>query len=272
MNNRIKLKNKNKIVVKVGTSTLTFPTGRLNFQRIEGLTKVLSNIQGQGKKIVLVSSGSIAAGSGRLGLSKKPDELAKKQALAALGQAELIKIYQKFFSNYNKITAQVLLTRDVMVIPDRNTNARNTLNKLMDMDIIPIINENDTISTDEIVFGDNDTLSANVATLIGANLLIMCSDINGLYSADPKLDKNAQIISTVTEVTKKIEELAKGAGTNFATGGMITKINAAKLCLDNKIDTLLINGDDPNNIIRVLNGEEIGTHFLATQNMKTIKK
>ena len=263
MGNRDILKDKKKIVVKVGTSTLTFKNGRLNFQRIERLAQVLSELQNEGRKTVLVSSGSIAAGSGRLGLVEKPKELAKKQALAALGQAELIKIYQKFFENCHKIAAQVLLTRDVMVLPERNKNARNTLNTLIDMNIIPIINENDTISTDEIVFGDNDTLSANVATLIGADLLIMCSDINGMYSADPKLDVNAKKISTVLEITPEIEELAKGAGTNFATGGMVTKISAAKLCMEKKINTVLINGDNPENILKVLRGEEIGTHFVA---------
>ena len=263
MGNRNILKEKKKIVVKVGTSTLTFRNGRLNFQRIERLVQVLSEIQDKGKKVVLVSSGSIATGSGRLGLTEKPKDLATKQALAALGQAELIKIYQKFFENYNKIAAQVLLTRDVMVFPERNKNARNTLDTLIDMNIIPIINENDTISTDEIVFGDNDTLSANVATLISADLLIMCSDINGMYSADPKLDANAEKISTVVEITAEIEELAKGAGTSFATGGMVTKISAAKLCMENKIDTVLINGDNPENILEVLKGEEIGTHFVA---------
>jgi glutamate 5-kinase len=261
--NRETLKDKNKIVVKVGTSTLTFPNGRLNFQRIEALVKALSSIHEMGKKVVLVSSGSIAAGSGRLGLTKKPTELAKKQALAALGQAELIKIYQKFFEQYNKISAQVLLTRDVMVMPNRNKNAKNTLNTLIDMKIIPIINENDTISTDEIIFGDNDTLSANVATLIEADLLIMLSDINGLYSADPKTDPSASIISTVYEINKEIEELAKGEGTDFATGGMITKITAAKMCKEKNIDTVLINGNDPKNIFKVLQGIVIGTHFVA---------
>lgn len=263
MANRELLKNKKKIVVKVGTSTLTFPNGRLNFQRIEALVKVLSNIQRDGKKVVLVSSGSIAAGSGSLGLSKKPTELAKKQAIASIGQAELIKIYQKFFEQYNKTAAQVLLTRDVMVIPDRNKNARNTLNTLIEMDIIPIINENDTISTEEIVFGDNDTLSANVATLIGADLLIMLSDINGLYSADPKKHPEAKIISSVVQITKEIEELAQGAGSDFGTGGMVTKISAAKQCLNEMIDTVLINGNDPKNIFQVLQGVNIGTHFVA---------
>ena len=257
------LEGKRKIVVKVGTSTLTFKNGRLNFQRIEKLVKVISGLQDQGKQVVLVSSGSIATGSGSLGLTEKPKEMAKKQAIAALGQAELIRIYQKFFENYNKIAAQVLLTRDVMTMPDRNMNARNTLNKLIDMNIIPIINENDTISTDEINIGDNDTLSANVAIIIGADLLIMLSDINGLYSADPKVDTNAEIIHRVDDITPEIEELAKGAGTNFATGGMITKISAAKLCKNEKIDTLLINGDQPENLQKVFNGELIGTHFVA---------
>ncbi len=176
------LKDKKKIVVKVGTSSLTFKNGRLNFLRIEELAKTLSQLRKYEKDVILVTSGAIAVGAGRLGLKEKPKELALKQALAAIGQAELMKIYQKFFSEYGQNVAQVLLTKDVVTLPVRNENARKTINKLLELDIIPIINENDTISTYEIVFGDNDTLSAIVASLVQADLLIRFSDIDGLYT------------------------------------------------------------------------------------------
>ena len=186
MNSRQILKNKKRIVVKIGTSTLSYSNGRLNFQLVEKLAYVLSAISKKGIHIVLVSSGSIGVGGGHLGLVAKPEKLAEKQALAAVGQAELIKIYQKFFEQNNQIVAQVLLTKDIVTIPSRHENAKNTLLKLLSMAIIPIINENDTIATYEIEFGDNDTLSAHVAALISADLLIMLSDIDGLYSVDPK--------------------------------------------------------------------------------------
>lgn len=270
MNYRDRLKYKKKIVIKIGTSTLTFPNGRLNLQRIERLAKVLSDLQKEGKSILLVSSGSIAAGSGRIGLHSKPVELYKKQALAALGQAELIKIYQKFFKQFNQVVAQILLTADVITNKVRNKNARNTLYSLLDMNIIPIINENDTISTDEIEFGDNDTLSAYVATVVGADLLIMLSDIDGLYSADPKTEKNANIIPTVFEITPDLEEMAKGKGTDFATGGMVTKLNAAKVCYASNIDSVIVNGSNPDIINELLRGREIGTYFIA-HNISHIK-
>lgn len=260
---RKELKYKTRIVIKIGTASLSFPNGRLNFQRIERLVRVLSSIHNMGKDVILVSSGAIAAGAGRLGLKSKPADLASKQALAALGQAELIKIYQKFFEEYNQTVAQILLTRDVMTIPIRNKNARNTLRTLLDMNIIPIINENDTIATEEIEFGDNDTLSAYVATLIEADLLIMLSDIDGLYSADPKTDNTAEIIHSVHYIDEKIEELAKGASTNFSTGGMITKISAAKLCMKDNIDTIITNGASPEIIYDILDGEKVGTHFVS---------
>jgi glutamate 5-kinase len=180
------------LVVKVGTSTLSYKNGRLNFHRMEKLAHELSKIRNRGIKVTLVSSGAIGVGAGRLFLTKRPEELAKKQALAAIGQAQLIKIYQKFFDDYNQSVAQVLLTKDVMTHTNRHHNAQNTLFKLLDMGIIPIINENDTIATDEIEFGDNDTLSAMVATLVDADLLILLSDIDGLYSADPKKNKGSK--------------------------------------------------------------------------------
>ncbi len=263
MEYRNTLKYKKRIVIKIGTSTLSYLNGRLNFQLVEKLAKVLSEIKQRGIQIVLVSSGSIGIGAGRLGLTAKPDKLSKKQALAAIGQAELIKIYQKFFENNNQIVAQVLLTKDIVTIPGRQKNAKNTLKKLLSMGIIPIINENDTIATNEIEFGDNDTLSAHVAELISADLLIMLSDINGLYSADPKTESSARIIHTVHEITPQIEKIATDSGTSFSTGGMSTKIAAVKISSKANINTVITNGSDPAVVFKILDGEKIGTLFLA---------
>ena len=262
---RSKLKHVKRIVIKVGTSTLTYSNGRLNFKRVEELANVLSELRNKGYQIILVTSGAIGVGAGRKGLIERPKSLAKEQALAALGQAQLIKIYQKFFENYHQIVAQLLLTKDIMTITNRHDNAKNTIMKLLNMGIIPIINENDTILTDEIEFGDNDTLSAMVAALSEADLLIMLSDIDGLYSVDPKSDPNAEIIHTVHEITPEIEKLASGAGSSFGTGGMSTKIAAAKICFESKIHTIITNGCYPENIFDILEGKEIGTHFDATE-------
>lgn len=262
---RIRLTNKKRIVIKIGTSSLSYPNGRLNFSRIEKLAYVLSAVRKKGIQVTLVSSGAIGVGAGRLGLGEKPAELAKKQALAAIGQAELIKIYQKFFSGYSQIVAQVLLTKDVLNNSVRHHNAKSTLERLLEMEIVPIINENDTISTYEIEFGefgDNDTLSAIVAKLIQADLLIMLSDIDGLYSADPRLEDDAEIIHTVSEITPELEKLANGAGSSFSTGGMITKLAAAKICYEENIDVVITNGAEPEMIFEILKGREIGTHFL----------
>jgi glutamate 5-kinase len=271
MDYRNTLKHKNRIVVKIGTSTLSYLNGRLNFQLVEKLAKVISEIKQRGIQIALVSSGSIGIGAGRIGLTSKPDKLAKKQALAAIGQAELIKIYQKFFEDNNQIVAQVLLTKDIVTIPMKRKNAKNTLKKLLSMGIIPIINENDTIATNEIEFGDNDTLSAYVAELIEADLLIMLSDINGLYSADPKTELSARIIHTVHEITPHIEKIATDSGTSFTTGGMSTKIAAVKISSQANIDTIITNGSEPSVVFKILNGEKIGTLFVPKSD-KLIKK
>jgi glutamate 5-kinase len=269
---RKELINKKRIVVKIGTSSLSYENGRLNFQRIANLSYVLSALRNKGFEIVLVSSGAIGVGAGRLGMVGRPVELSKKQALAAIGQAELMKIYQKFFEEYNQFVAQVLLTKDIVTIPERHVNAKNTLLRLISMGIIPIINENDTISTYEIEFGDNDTLSADVAQLIDADLLILLSDIDGLYSADPKKEEHAEIIHSVTEITPEIEKLASGTGTSFGTGGMITKLSAAKICIDAHIDTVITNGNDPSIIFDILDGKEVGTHFVANSKNIVLKK
>jgi glutamate 5-kinase len=265
MNYRESFKLKKRIVVKVGTSSLSYKNGRLNFQRIANLSYVLSALRTRSLEVVLVSSGAIGVGAGRIGLVEKPTELSKKQALAAIGQAELMKIYQKFFEEYNQIVAQVLLTKDIVTLPERYQNAKNTMLKLLGMGIIPIINENDTISTYEIEFGDNDTLSANVAELIEADLLILLSDIDGLYSADPKVESSAEIIRTVDRITPELEKLASGAGTSFGTGGMVTKIAAAKICIKANIDTVITNGNDPTIIFEILDGKNVGTHFVANK-------
>ncbi len=265
MKKRETFKYKKQIVVKVGTSSLSYANGRMNFHSIEKLAYVLSAVRRRGIKVILVTSGAIGVGAGRLGLTEKPQELSQKQALAAVGQAELMKIYQKFFEEYNQIVAQVLLTKDVVNIDARNLHAKRTLKKLMNMEIIPIINENDTIATYEIEFGDNDSLSAIVASLIDADLLIMLSDIEGLYSADPKTEIAGEIIHSVQEITPELEQLAKGSGSSFSTGGMVTKIAAAKMCLQHGIDCIITSGSDPSVIFDILDGKEIGTHFVATK-------
>jgi glutamate 5-kinase len=263
LKHREELKKKSKVVIKIGTSTLSFASGRLNLQRIEQLVEHLCALRKSGKKVVLVSSGAIGVGAGRLGMTEKPKELSAKQALAAVGQAELIKIYQRFFERHDQKVAQVLLTKDVMTDDVKNTNAKNTINNLLDMEIIPIINENDTISTDEILFGDNDTLSANVATLIHADLLIMLSDIDGLFSENPKINPNAEKISFVDTITPEIENLSKDTDSSFGTGGMVTKIWAAKICFESGISSVITNGKDPKVMFQILNGEDIGTLFSA---------
>lgn len=271
MDYRNSLKYKKRIVIKIGTSTLSYPNGRLNFQLVEKLAEVISETSKRGIQVVLVSSGSIGIGAGRLGLTSRPEKLPKKQALAAIGQAELIKIYQKFFEDNDQIVAQVLLTKDIVTIPGRHKNAKNTLKKLLSMGIIPIINENDTIATNEIEFGDNDTLSAHVAELINADLLIMLSDINGLYSADPKTESSARIIHTVHEITPRLEKIATDSGTSFSTGGMSTKIAAVKIGSKANIDTVITNGSNPSVVFKIIEGEQVGTLFLA-KSSKLVKK
>jgi glutamate 5-kinase len=256
-----KIKLSKTVVVKVGTSTLSYPNGKLNFQRIDKLAAVLTSIQKSGKKAILVSSGAIAVGSGRLGLKSKPTDLADKQALAAVGQAELMKIYQKLFEARNQKVAQVLLTKDIVTMPERRFNASNTLNALLRMDVIPVINENDTVAIDEIVFGDNDTLSAYVACLVNADLLVLMSDIDGLYSSDPRTDPSASMIPLITHIDETLEQSAKGSGSCFGTGGMVTKISAARVCLEEKIPVVITNGAVPEILDDILAGKPTGTLF-----------
>lgn len=255
------LADSNRVVVKVGTSTLTHKTGMLNIRRIELLVKVLSDLKNSGKEVVLVTSGAIGVGAGKLALEQKPRDMPTKQACAALGQSELMYAYDKHFSVYNHNAAQVLLTRDILDNEIRKQNVINTLERLLQLKIIPIVNENDTVSIEEIEFGDNDTLSAIVSKLISADLLIILSDIDGLFDKDPKQDPNAKLIKTVNEINEEIITLASGKGSEFGTGGMITKLNAAQLCMNADIPMYIINGENPNNIYSLLDGDTVGTLF-----------
>jgi glutamate 5-kinase len=256
------MKEWKRIVVKVGTSTLAYPGYRMNIRRVEKLVKVLSDIRNSGTEVLLVSSGAIAMGIGKLGLQKRPSDLAGKQACAAIGQCELMYIYDKLFSEYNHTVAQVLLTGDDLKIKDRRDNFKNTIAKLLKLGTIPVLNENDTVSTTEITsIGDNDTLAALVSEEAEADLLILLSDIDGLYTADPKKDKNASIIHHVSLINKQIRDLAGGAGSDQGTGGMATKVNAAEICLKDHIDMVIANGDDPMILYDILSGKEAGTLF-----------
>lgn len=260
------LRNAEKIVVKVGTSTLTHEGGKLNLRRLENLCKVLSDLQNSGKKIILVSSGAIGVGVGKLGLKERPDDTAKKQALAAVGQCELMFMYDKLFGEYNRTVAQVLLTADVINEPVSKLHARNTFQELLEMDIIPIVNENDTVAVDELEgkhFGDNDTLSAIVANLTGADLLVILTDIDGMYTGNPKTDPNAVRIPVIEEITPEIEALAGGAGSSRGTGGMATKVKAARLATENGISCCVISGENPAGLYDLFDGKDLGTLFQA---------
>jgi glutamate 5-kinase len=263
MLHRKQLKYKNKIVIKVGTSSLTYSNGALNLMRIEKLVKVIVDLQNSGKQIILVSSGAIATGAAKMGIDRKPGDKIKKQALAAIGQAELIKIYDKFFEEHNKTVAQILLTKDGVENPVRRKNAKNTINELLSMGIVPVINENDTVSTDEIEFGDNDTLSAMVSSLINADLLILLSDIDGMFTGDPKLDDSAKLISKVMDLSADLESYIYEKSSAFSTGGMASKIVAARHCIEHNVDMVITNGSDPAIIFDLLDGKEVGTLFVS---------
>jgi len=255
------LNHTNVLVVKVGTSTLTHENGKLNLRRVEMLCRVLSNLQNSGKKIVLVSSGAVGVGMGKIGLETRPRGTAKKQALAAIGQCELMFIYDKFFGEYNQNVAQVLLTADVTAKAGSRRNVVNTFNELLDMNIIPIVNENDTVSVDELNFGDNDTLSAIVATLVDADALMILTDIDGVYDSNPKTNPHAKRIPVIREINDAVRAMAGGAGSSRGTGGMTTKIRAAEIAAEKHIPTYILAGDDPENLYRNFDGEDIGTVF-----------
>ncbi len=249
------------IVVKVGTSTLTYENGKLNLKRLEQIARILTDVKNSGKKVVLVTSGAIGVGMSKMGLQEKPKEVKVVQAVSAVGQCELMSIYDRLFSEYNTTVGQILMTKDVVTNPERNEHAVNTFSALLEHNVLPIVNENDSVSVDEIKFGDNDTLSAIVAKLIGADALIILSDIDGLYDKDPRTNENARIIPQVNEITEEIKNMACGAGSKRGTGGMITKLTAAEIATAEGISVVIANGNDPHIIYRILEGNEIGTIF-----------
>ena len=255
-----------RIVVKVGTSTLAHETGCLNIRHVEELCKVLSDLKNAGEEIILVSSGAIGMGVGKLSLGSRPTDMETKQAAAAVGQCELMYTYDKLFSEYNHTVAQLLITAPDMENEERHTNFNNTINRLLALNVLPVINENDTVATEEISVGDNDTLSAIVACSCRADLLILLSDIDGLYTSDPHTDKNAVLIEEVREITPEIIALAGGKGSDLGTGGMATKIRAAQLCTEDGIDMIIANGSNPSLLYDILDGKKIGTKFIGRKN------
>lgn len=258
--------NARRIVVKIGSSTLTHKSGHINIRRMEQIVKVLSDIRNSGKEVILVSSGAIAVGVGKLGLRERPSDTASKQAAAAVGQCELMYLYDKMFAEYNHNVSQVLMTRDIIESEQRKQNAVNAFRRLIDFGTIPIVNENDTVAVEEIEFGDNDTLSAVVAKLTCADVLVLMSDIDGLYSGNPRTDPAAQLIPRVEKIDQTIESIAQGAGSSRGTGGMITKIHAARLATEAGIDMAIINGEQPQQLYQLFDGEGVGTHFVAVPN------
>ena len=250
-----------RIVVKIGTSTLTHSTGNLNIRHVENLCKVISDLKNAGNEMILVSSGAIGMGVGKLSLRERPRDMAGKQAAAAVGQCELMYTYDKLFSEHGHVIGQILITGSDLQNEERHQNFNNTVNRLLEMGALPIINENDTVATDEIAVGDNDTLGAIVAVSTGADLLIVLSDIDGLFTADPKTDPTASLISDVTEITEEMMISAGGAGSALGTGGMHTKLSAAKLCMENNTDMVIASGDDPYLLYDIADGKTVGTRF-----------
>ena len=261
-----------RIVVKVGTSTLSHNTGKLNFQRIEKLIRELADLANQGKQIILVTSGAVGAGMDRLGLKEKPKTIPEKQAAAAVGQGILMHIYEKIFGEYGQAVGQVLLTREDSVNRKRFTNSRNTLLTLLNMGVIPIINENDAVAVDELKIGDNDTLSAMVASIVEADLLIILSDVDGVYTANPQTDPNAVLLSEITDITPAIEELAGGPGSLRGTGGMHTKIQAAKIAVNSGVVMVIASGGRDGIVREVLQGSNVGTLFVPKNSRLHIRK
>jgi glutamate 5-kinase len=267
---RLALKDKKRIIVKIGSSSLTHATtGSINLLKMEKLVRVLTDLKNQGKDVILVSSGAIAVGRETLGLKEKPTEIAIKQACAAVGQAKLMMVYQKLFAEYNQATAQILMTKDTMINDISRGNAQNTFEELLKMGVIPVVNENDTVSTDELEFGDfgdNDTLSAIVAALTKADILILLSDIDGLFTDDPHKNQEAEFINFVEMIDESLSKLGKESSSSVGTGGMATKISAAKIATNAGTDMLIANGEDVYIINEIMEGKNVGTLFKAHKN------
>lgn len=269
---RESLKKAKRIVVKVGTSTITYANGKRNFSQIDRLARELSDLQNQGKEMILVSSGAVAVGVDRLGLPAKPSTIPGKQACAAVGQGVLMNTYEKLFADYGQIVAQVLITRTEAIDRHRYTNCRNTFMTLLQQGVIPIVNENDVVALDELKIGDNDNMSALVAGIVDADLVIILSDIDGLYTANPATHPEATLVHTVQEITPEIEASAGGVGSSRGTGGMATKIQAAKAATNSGIQLVIASGTEKNAIPRILQGEEIGTLFVSRENRLQFRK
>ena len=263
---RAKIAEAKRVVVKVGTSTITYSNGKINYEKIEKLARIMTDLQNQGKEMILVSSGAGAAGVGRLGLDAKPSTIPGKQACAAVGQGILMHIYERLFGEYGQVVAQVLLTKADMVNRHSYANARNALQEMISWGVIPIINENDVVAIDEFKIGDNDNLSALVASLADADLDILLSDIDGLYTANPKTHPEAKLVSVVEEVTPAIEATAGGVGSKNATGGMLTKLQAAKNAMSAGIALVIGNGENLEVLRRIMKGEPVGTLFVPREN------
>ena len=250
-----------RIVIKLGTSTLTHATGHLNIRRVEQLAKVISDIKNAGHQVILVSSGAIGMGVGKLGLRCRPTDIPTKQAAAAVGQCELMYIYDKLFGDFHHTVAQLLITGDDVKNEQRHQNFSNTLGRLLELGALPILNENDTVATEELVIGDNDTLAAIVAESVRADLLILLSDIDGLYTADPHKDPRAKLISRITAIDESILALAGGSNGAQGTGGMVTKLQAAQICMKCGCEMVIANGRNPGDLYDILDGKPVGTLF-----------
>ncbi len=257
-----------KLVVKVGTSTLAYSTGLLNLRHVENLCKVLSDIKNSGIELVLVSSGAIGVGYGKLSMKERPSDVPTKQAAAAIGQCELMYTYDKLFSQYNHTTAQILLTSNDIEIEERNNNFLNTIVRLLQLDVLPIINENDTVTVSEIVIGDNDKLGAEVAKTIGADLMVILTDTEGLFDKNPVTNPDAKLIPVVEEITPKLYSSASGSGSKLGTGGMRTKLNAAEIATEAGCEMVIANGKKPELLYDILEGKSVGTKFIAKSKRK----
>ncbi|MDF1571549.1 MAG: glutamate 5-kinase [Bacteroidales bacterium] len=263
MNHRVILKDKHRIIVKVGTALITQEDGRINLLRIEKMARVISNLISAGKEVILVTSGAVGAGMGIMKLEKKPTGIVEKQALASIGQAALLRMYETFFNEYDQVIGQVLLTRDGIENETRRTNARNTINRLLEMNVIPVINENDAVSTEEIEFGDNDMLAARVAELINADLLIILTNTDGVYTSNPHKNSDAKQVSTVMEAKKDLKGIVAEGTSDVGSGGMQSKIRAAEICRKNNIDVVIAEGSDADVLFDILAGKKQGTHFVS---------